>query len=392
MWNVEFYTDFSWQHKAVWQTPDTPFMQLAFWQAMTDSGAIGAEAGWLPLYAAASRAGQLVAVMPVFIKDHHQGEYVFDHAWAEAYLRYGAEYYPRLVTSVPYTPVTGQRVWLASGEVLDVALWQVLSQAIAHLAEQVSASSWHGLFVPATMRQVTKEADSDVITRLGCQFMWHNLDGDGQPFADFAGFLATLTAKRRKTIRVERDKVAKQNLVCRRKLGADITAADWQAFYQCYAMTYLVRGRQPYLTLDFFQQIAESQAAHLMLAQALDASGDIVASSLFWYDAHTLYGRYWGSLADYDSLHFELCYYQGIEFAIAQGLTRFDPGTQGEHKLIRGFAPTLTHSLHHVYDARFATPIRQFCAQEAQAVQAYYADALTALPFNADYLAKRGLG
>ena len=436
--------DTSWQSQAEWQTPDTPFMSFAFWQALADTGAIGEQAGWLPIFILVHRVAdyadsensadnlidstaenvlQPVAVMPVFIKGHHRGEFVFDHAWAEAYARYGVDYYPRLVTSVPYTPITGQRLWLATGETLNEDILKTAIAGVDDIAQQVGASSWHGLFVTSELASVATSSmptevdvalaiaaqergvesapiEMPILERQGCQFLWQNKDllQDSQPFADFDAFLATLRAKKRKTIRAERRKVIEQGIVCQRKCGSDITDADWKAFYHCYVMTYAVRGQQPYLTIDFFMALAESLSAHIMLAQALDASGEIIASSLFLYDKPdsdnvdgdgvdnnaTLYGRYWGALGEYDSLHFELCYYQGLEFAIEQGLKSFDPGTQGEHKLVRGFIPTTTHSLHRIYDPRFVPAIGDFCARDREHMAQYRQQAFEALPFNAD--------
>lgn len=434
--------DTSWQSQADWQTPDTPFMSFAFWQALSDTGAIGEEAGWLPIFILVYRvadqsleslassdslsenqpAGQgdskPIAVLPVFIKGHHRGEFVFDHAWAEAYSRYGVDYYPRLVTSVPYTPITGERFWLAKGETLNDDIVKTAIAGVDDIAQQVGASSWHGLFVTPEMASIATTSmptdidvalalaaedngmepvaiDMPILERQGCQFLWQNKDllKDNQPFADFEAFLSTLKAKKRKTIRAERRKVAEQGIRCQRKRGDAITDEDWKAFYHCYVMTYAVRGQHPYLTIDFFMALAQDMSEHLMLAQALDGQGNIIASSLFLYDtpdsgriseALTLYGRYWGALGEYDSLHFELCYYQGIEFAIEQGLTYFDPGTQGEHKLIRGFIPTTTHSLHRIYDPRFVPAISEFCTQDRMHMAQYRQQAFEALPFNAD--------
>ncbi|SJM71372.1 GNAT family N-acetyltransferase [Psychrobacter piechaudii] len=402
--------DLQWQNEAKWQVTDTPFMSFAYWQALIDSEAIGQASGWIPLYLQIYRQpvqakinGEqpptLIAVMPLFIKGHHQGEYVFDHAWAEAYARYGVDYYPRLVTSVPYTPVMGQRLWLAEGETMAPAIWQTAVAAVDDVAQQVGASSWHGLFIDAEQVKFAKQLpnplfDHQLLERQGCQFLWQNQkltdidpQGNPKPFADFDDFLSTLTAKKRKNIRAERKKIAKQNLSCRIKTGEAITAEDWDLFYQCYAMTYAVRGRHPYLTPEFFEQIADTMPEQIMLAQAIDESEQVVASSLFFYDDpnqdnSTLYGRYWGALEEYDSLHFELCYYQGIKFAIDKGLHYFDPGTQGEHKLIRGFIPQKTHSLHRVYDPRFEPAIANFCEQDRDYMQQYRQQAHDALPFN----------
>lgn len=436
--------DMSWQNQAQWQTPDTPFMSFAFWQALQDTGAIGEPAGWLPIFVLIYRLTskkvdiadnstvdnevmQPVAVMPVFVKGHHRGEFVFDYAWAEAYARYGVDYYPRLVTSSPYTPITGQRIWLTVDQILNAEIIKTIMAGVDDIAKQVGASSWHGLFVSpelATLAASTKPEiakalshnhsinqhketidDSNnstsiipILERQGCQFLWQNknLMNDKKPFLSFDDFLATLKAKKRKTIRAERRKVTEQGIECIRKCGDAITEIDWQAFYHCYVMTYAVRGQQPYLTEDFFKKLAASMSEHIMLAQAFDANGEIIASSLFLYDkpdrtennTSTLYGRYWGALGEYDSLHFELCYYQGIEFAIEQGLTYFDPGTQGEHKLIRGFIPTTTHSLHRIYDARFIPAIANFCVEDRGRMAQYRAQAYEALPFNQDNMPK----
>lgn len=435
-------SDNSWQDMARWQTPDTPFMTFEFWQALSETGAIGEQAGWLPIYILIYRPnetdnvidnnanddksnaaqpalssepiGQPIAVMPVFIKGHHQGEFVFDHAWAQAYAQYGLDYYPRLVTSAPYTPVTGQRLWLAAGETLNTDILKTAIAGVDDIAQQVEASSWHGLFATSEMASIANASmptDTDIemalnnqknsgtvepielpiLERQGCQFLWQNknVSQNNKQFADFEAFLATFRAKKRKTVRAERRKVAEQGISCQRKCGVAITAEDWQTFYHCYVMTYAVRGQQPYLTLDFFKRVAASMPEHLMLAQALDANGEIIASSLFFYDNPnsqnaTLYGRYWGALAEYDSLHFELCYYQGIEFAIEQGLTYFDPGTQGEHKLVRGFVPTKTHSLHRIYDGRFVPAISNFCLKDRMHMAQYRKQAFAALPFNID--------
>ncbi|MDN5566748.1 MAG: GNAT family N-acetyltransferase [Psychrobacter sp.] len=449
--------DMSWQNHAQWQTPDTPFMSFAFWQALIDTGAIGEAAGWLPIFVLVYRSNTIensraevgaiadsvdtnnnasmrpVAVMPVFVKGHHRGEFVFDYAWAEAYARYGIDYYPRLVTSSPYTPITGQRIWLTVDETLNSEIIKTIMAGVDDIAQQVGASSWHGLFVTPELARLAASTQTEIaealadnpthkskihddnesltasilmtpiLERQGCQFLWQNksLMNDEKLFFSFDDFLVTLKAKKRKTIRAERRKVAEQGIECVRKCGDAITDADWSAFYQCYVMTYAVRGQQPYLTAEFFASLANTMPEHIMLAQAIDSDGEIIASSLFLYDrpnpidkatenndTATLYGRYWGALADYDSLHFELCYYQGIEFAIEQGLTYFDPGTQGEHKLVRGFIPTTTHSLHRIYDARFIPAIANFCIEDRGRRAQYREQAHEALPFNQDNMPK----
>lgn len=383
----------------LWQQPDSPFTSHAYWQALEDNQLIGKGTDWDSRYIVISEHDAPVAMLPVFIKEHHQGEYVFDHAWANAFHRYGINYYPRLVTSVPFTPVVGQRIWLAEGVKLTHEIIEALDDAINELALELRAPSWHGLFIESE-QAAQWQTECNLLERHGCQFLWHNQTFAGKAFTDFDDFLAKLTAKKRKNIRAERKKVMAQGITCQWKFGSPtkriqsldialspdpISEADWKTFYHCYAMTYAVRGQQPYLSQAFFMQLAQRMPQHLALAQAVDEQGDVVACSLFFYDdrseVSTLYGRYWGALADVNFLHFELCYYQGISVAIALGLQYFDPGTQGEHKLIRGFEPVISHSLHKVFVPEFIPAINEFCTLEQADVAHYAKAAEAALPF-----------
>lgn len=394
-----------------WQNPDSPFTSKAYWQALEDNQLIGEGTDWDSRYIVLLDNDRPIAMMPVFIKEHHQGEYVFDHAWAHAFHRYGINYYPRLVTSVPFTPVVGQRIWLAEGVSLTNEIFQAFDSAINDLAIELKAPTWHGLFMQPEQAEQW-QTECNLLERHGCQFLWHNQNFESKPFIDFDGFLTKLKAKKRKNIRAERRKVAEEGISCQWKLGITqneleqnidlasaplsqhpditispepITQDDWKAFYHCYAMTYAVRGQQPYLSLAFFTQLAQTMPEYLALAQAVDEQGDIVACSLFFYDLRsetsTLYGRYWGALSDVNFLHFELCYYQGISFAIAMGLQHFDPGTQGEHKLIRGFEPVISHSLHKVFVPEFIPAIREYCELEQKDIAQYAKAAEEALPF-----------
>ena len=416
--HVSLATNLSWQQQANWQAPSSPFMSLKFWQTLMTTEAIGESSGWLPVFVlihkttADDSQSALIAVMPVFIKNHHRGEFVFDYYWAQAFAQVGVDYYPRLVTAVPFSPITGERIWLAAGVKLSTQIVSMAMTGVDSIASQVGASSWHGLFVTEPCCQLAKQTvhqeklssniddrdlnvNSTILERQGCRFLWQNcyLAKNKQKFDHFDEFLATLTAKRRKTIKAERRKVAAQGIRCQRKVGTELNEDDWRAFYHCYVMTYAVRGQSPYLTFEFFEELAQTMPEQLMMTQALDDSGAIIASSLFFFDSNannqslrSLYGRYWGALGEFDSLHFELCYYQGIEFAIELGLDYFDPGTQGEHKLIRGFVPTKTHSLHRIFDSRFVKAIDAFCAAERQQMQEYRQEAFAALPFNQDNL------
>ncbi len=366
----------------LWHGQSTPFMQRAFWLALEESDAVGQHAGWYGQHLMLSRGGQPIAALPLFAKTHNRGEYVFDHAWAQAYTRHGLDYYPRLVTSVPFTPVMGSRVLLAENIQLADALPQLLL-GVKALAQQMGASSWHGLFLDQSFLDgvADLERSSDftapkLAQRSNVQFLWEN-----KPYADFVDFLSVLTAKRRKSIRVERDKVAAQGISCRWVEGAEIRDADWDFFYRCYQNTYHIRGQKPYLKLAFFKQLGATMPDSLVLNLAFDAELNPIAAALFFKDDQTLYGRYWGAILDVDSLHFEVCYYQGIEYAISHHLRWFDPGTQGEHKLIRGFAPVYTHSLHWLAEPAFMDAVSDFVVRERAGVAAYFEEAQGNLPF-----------
>lgn len=372
----------------LWQAHSSPFCSHAFWSALEHSGAIDASRGWEAQHLVLWRGGRAIAAMPLFVKTHNRGEYVFDHAWADAYRRYGLNYYPRLVTSVPFTPVAGERVWLAS----DVSLHDVLPAlltGVREIAKEKQASSWHGLFLDQTfLHAAGMPADASneqnalpirLARRTNVQFLWEN-----HAYASFDDFLSRLTAKRRKSIKVERHKVAAQAIQCRWLAGDEIGSDDWAFFYQCYANTYHVRGQRPYLTEAFFREIGQSMPEHLALviAEQQKPEGVVpIAAALFFKDQHTLYGRYWGAMQDVDCLHFEVCYYQGIDYAIRQGLQWFDPGTQGEHKLIRGFAPVRTHSLHWLAEPAFMDAVQDYVTREQVGVEGYFQEALSCLPY-----------
>jgi uncharacterized protein len=365
----------------LWSSQSTPFMQRGFWLALEESGAIGSQSGWLGQHLMLYQADQLVAGLPLFVKTHNRGEYVFDHAWAQAYARQGFDYYPRLVTSVPFTPVTGSRVLVAQGVSLTEVL-PALLHGVQALAQKWRASSWHGLFLDAHFLRAYEDAvlsDPQVLKlakRSNVQFLWEN-----KGYADFAAFLDVLTAKRRKSMRVEREKVVAQGIRCDWLEGHAISSDDWLFFYQCYQNTYFIRGQQPYLTLGFFTQLGAALPDALALVIATDADQQPIAAALFFKDEQTLYGRYWGAIRDVDSLHFEVCYYQGIEYAIQRNLRWFDPGTQGEHKLIRGFAPVLTHSMHWLADPAFMAAVTDFTVRERVGVEAYFEEAKGCLPY-----------
>ncbi|BFM04919.1 GNAT family N-acetyltransferase [Halioxenophilus aromaticivorans] len=352
-----------------------PFLRYEFLQALEESQATCTDSGWQPCHLVAYIDDQPQALMPLFIKDHSYGEYVFDWSWADAYHRAGFPYYPKLVTATPFTPATGPRLCIASDSSLDEhAVAAQFFAAVQQLAKQTKASSWHCLFPQLEVAQQFNKLGLSL--RQACQFHWFNQD-----FTHFDDFLATFSSRKRKNLRKERQKIGQQGIELRRVEGTDVSAEDWQRFYQFYQLTYLKRsGHDGYLNQQFFELIGRNLGDALMMAQAY-AGDEMVAAALFFKSDTHLYGRYWGCLEEFDGLHFEACYYQGIEYAIAQGLQCFDPGAQGEHKIQRGFTPTATWSNHWMAEPRFHTAIEDFTRREQPSIEAYMAEAATLLPF-----------
>ncbi|MCE9682219.1 GNAT family N-acetyltransferase [Halomonas alkalisoli] len=351
---------------------DHPFLRHEFLHALEASGSVGAATGWEPRHLTLWRGEALVGAMPHYHKYHSYGEYVFDWNWADAWERAGGRYYPKGLTAIPFTPAPGPRLALAEG--VDPL---VARNLLASAWESGSLSSWHLLFAEREEVDGWLAARPTLVVRHGVQFQWQD-----RGYGDFAGFLAAMTSKRRKAIRRERRLVAEQGLTLHRLEGEAIGTEDLAHFYRCYEITYLERGRHGYLNLDFFQRLHRTLPEALLLIQAR-LEGRPVAAALCLQGSRTLYGRYWGSEVMADSLHFEACYYQGIEHCLARGLTRFDPGTQGEHKLSRGFAPHRLCSLHYLADPGLRAAVARFCDEEQRHVAAYSRIAEQALPFRA---------
>lgn len=349
---------------------DHPFVRHEFFAALEDSGSTTAQRGWQPHHLLIWQDSQLQAALPLFIKQHSYGEYVFDWGWADAYARHGYDYYPKLLTAIPFTPCRGPRL-LGS---LDAEQLQGMVQALQSQARALGASGWHCLFPETTLseRLISLAAPQ----RLSCQFHWYN-----RGYRDFDDFLSTMSSRKRKNILRERRQVAQQGFEFEHKRGEQITAADWDWFYQLYQLTYLKRsGHGGYLERGFFHQLGRTLSEHCLLVCA-SRNGKPVAGALFLYDQACLYGRYWGCLEEFHHLHFETCYYQGIDYAIEQGLSRFDGGAQGEHKLARGFEPVQTFSNHWLAEPVFRTPIERFLLAESQEVRLYQQAAQQHLPF-----------
>jgi predicted N-acyltransferase len=345
-----------------------PFVRHEFLSALIDCGCAAARSGWLPQFLLARRSGALAGAMPLFAKSHSYGEYVFDWAWADAHERNGVEYYPKLVSAVPFTPVRGRRL-LARGEDERSSL----VKAALELARKTS--SLHVLFPLEEEARLMRGAG--MMLRKTVQFHWKN-----QGYADFDDFLSRLNHARRKNLRQERRRVREAGVRLRWLEGAAIERRHWEFFNRCYRGTYAAHRSSPYLNLAFFLRIAERLPQHLALVIA-ERDGRPIASALFLRDSETLYGRYWGALEHVPLLHFECCYYQAIEYAIAHGLQVFEGGAQGEHKIFRGLLPVETLSAHWLAHPRFARAVENFLEREGAGIERYVNELCEHSPFKA---------
>lgn len=349
-----------------------PFLRHEFLLAMEQSGSASEQTGWLPAHLLVIDKDELVGLMPLYLKQHSSGEFVFDQQWAQAYQQHGLDYYPKWLTAIPLTPCQGARIVAKAG--VDFGeVTRLLLTFIKQLSEQLGISSWHCLFPVEPQAELLRSLGLSI--REGVQFQWFN-----KGYRNFDDFLQTLSASKRKMLKRERRRVGEQGIQLLRIAGPDVSDQQWQLFFEFYTMTYLKRGSRPYLTLAFFQQIAATMAEQLLLVLAVN--GDkTVGAALSFVGADALYGRYWGCFEEYNALHFEACYYQGLEYCIEHGLQRFDSGAQGEHKIARGFEPVTTYSAHWLKDPRFAKAVDDFVIREQKAVQLYKIDVASYLPF-----------
>lgn len=359
--------------KSEWNTLcglDYPFLRYEFLHALEQSGSVSKKSGWAPLHLSLKDGPHTIAVMPMYIKQHSYGEYVFDWAWADAYAHHGYDYYPKLVTSIPFTPAYGPRI--GTKRALEEIV-PAISQAIPQIAKEIGASSWHGLFPEKELHTLLEK--NGLMSRLGTQYHWFNKN-----YRDFEHFLEFFTSRKRKNLRKERQKVLNHSVELKVFTGTEISDALLHRFYHFYQITYLKRGRKGYLTPQFFTLLRDTMPEQLVLVIA-EANNQAVAGALSLKSSDTLYGRYWGCLEEYDSLHFETCYYQGIEYCIREGLKRFDPGAQGEHKIQRGFEPIETWSAHWIKEPGFQAGINQFLEEEAESMKHQIEELRTWLPF-----------
>jgi predicted N-acyltransferase len=355
---------------------DSPFLRHEFLDAMERHGCVGESLGWLPRHLALRDAdGHLVAGAPCYLKFNSYGEFVFDWSWADAYRRKGLRYYPKLVIASPYTPATGPRLLTGDSPARD-AHARALIQGAIRVAEEAGVSSLHWLFT-ADDEQTLLESHG-LLRRVGCQFHWHN-----RAYTSFEDYLGTFTAEKRKKVKRERRRVVESGVRIRRIPGNAVTEAEWATFHRLYCDTFDKRGGIPTFSLPFFQTIGETMGESLLLVLA-EYGNDIVAAAFDLVGTRSLYGRHWGCFQDFHSLHFEACYYQGLDYCIEKGLTRFEPGAQGEHKVSRGFLPTATWSAHWIADPAFRDAIARFVNLEAEGMDDYIAEMRTHSPYRRD--------
>ncbi len=355
---------------------DDPFLRHAFLAALEHSGSADGKSGWQPLHLSCrDAAGALVGALPLYLKSHSYGEFVFDWAWADAYQRHGLSYYPKLVAAVPFSPVPGMRLLLGAGMDQEKTAAALLD-ALQVLAKELKVSSVHCLFPQEAELSLWNNAG--YLTRHDCQFHWHDRD-----YRDFEHFLAGFTADKRKKVHRERRRIAEAGIVMRWLSVPELDGRLMDALYRFYTATYLKRGRTPYLKRRFFEEIRETMPGALVVNFAF-LNNEPVAAAICLRGGDTLYGRHWGSEQEYHSLHFEACYYQGIEYCLREGLKHFNPGTQGEHKISRGFEPTYTYSCHWLAQPEFRAAIDEYLRREQHQIAAYLRETGEHLPFHAE--------
>ena len=340
------------------QPEANPFLSYAFLHAMHESGSASEDTGWQPQYLTLWQDDTLAAALPMYEKFHSYGEYVFDWAWADAYRRNGHEYYPKLLSAIPFTPVTGARLMARTDDARAALL-----KALLEVQQASALSSTHILYPPAD--QALQLETAGFMLRSGVQFHWQNTG-----YANFEQFLDTLDQKKRKNIRAERRKVRDAGIILREIRGADVREEDWQFFKRCYDHTYQAHYSSPYLNLDFFLRIGQSMPENILMVIA-EREGKPIASSLLIHDEKRLYGRYWGAIEQHPCLHFETAYYQPLEFCISEKISSFEGGAQGEHKMARGFLPQKTWSAHWLSHPGFADAVERFLVQEGKGIAAY---------------------
>jgi len=346
-----------------------------FLLALEENGCVSPEHGWHPFHLLLRDDKQLLAAAPAYVKTNSYGEFVFDFAWADAFERSGNQYYPKLICAIPFTPAPGPRLLVNPLQNYNTCA-RALYQAAIAVCEQQKLSSVHWLFTLDSEADMLRESGYSL--RLGCQYHWQN-----QGYSSFDDFLALCTSKKRKNLRRERRRVEEQQIEMQCLHGNELTHDDWKAVTRFYLDTFNRKWGTPTLNTAFFAQIGKTMGEDVIIVFA-SKDDERVACAVMLKGGDTLYGRYWGCTEDYHSLHFEACYYQGIDYCIAHGLQTFQPGAQGEHKIARGFVPTLTWSAHHIQHQGFREAVDRFLEQETPLMRERCDELQSLLPFRAD--------
>ena len=356
---------------------DEPFLRHEFLSALERHGCVSETTGWYPNHLLATDGnGDLLGAVPLYLKDNSYGEFVFDWGWAEAWHRHGIPYYPKLVSAIPFTPVSGRRLLTAPGEAGSAVREQLAAGLVRHATDS-NVSSLHCLFPFDNDLAVLRR--QGMVRRTGCQFHWRN-----QGYRDFDAFLARLKAKKRRNISRERRQVREAGITLERLTGDQLSESQWAQVHALYCSTFERLGGHATLTLPFFMDIATGMGSQLLVVLARDGAG-IVATAILLQGQHTLFGRHWGCSERYSGLHFEACYYQGIEHCIEHNLSLFEPGAQGEHKLSRGFLPVLTWSAHWIQNPGFRAAVTEFVDREDRAIRDHVAALAERSPYRTSY-------
>ena len=342
-----------------------PLLSHAFLYGMEQHGCLGQHSGWIPRYIVIQQAGELIAAMLLYEKTNSWGEFVFDHAWADAYARYGLAYYPKLVSAIPFSPVFGQKLLVKAGQ--EAELYPHLLRGALAAARELDCSSLHVLFPLPAEQSFFKQ--KGLLARHDCQYHWRN-----HRYASFDDFLSRLSSRKRKNIKRERGRVKAAGITFRVLDGLSAKPKDWQHFTEFYNSTYERKWGAPIFNQAFFESTAKALGEKMILVLA-DRKKACIAGALMYRGENILYGRHWGCLEYHDALHFETCYYQGIDYCSKHGIEIFEPGAQGPHKVARGFEPVLTHSTHWLADERFRPAIKQFTRDEKEMILMQIKDA-----------------
>ncbi len=350
---------------------DAPFIQYSFLKALENSGCVGRDLGWTPKHLVKSNENVLSGFMPMYIKNNSHGEFVFDHSWSYALNRAGRNYYPKLLTAIPFTPCETRKI-IADSDANEYV------EKIIEFMEEKNIESWHVLYPDADLKELFLE--NKLIERFGYKFIWKN-----KQYETFNDYLNIFKSRQRKNIKNERKKISDLNITFQIKESDSLTLEDWEEFFKFYKNTYEERLQRPYLNIDFFKEIHKFKKILKPVIFFAVHDDKKIAGSLCFIGNDTLYGRHWGSSFNIDSLHFETCFYQGIEFCIDKKINYFDPGVQGEHKIRRGFEPIRTSSFHYIKENDFRNAIIEFCEKEEVEISRYLKACERYTPFNKEY-------